>query len=177
MTTKKIVYADSIGNFVTNSHIISETFGKKHADVMKQINTLLDNEKSEEDSQELITCFQKTYYAELNGIIHQVYEMTIDGFEILAPMYSAENPTIDAKSFISEFNRFQPSIFKSQEQITDKKQVSALYELLDSESEKGHDFRRALFHENNQRALIIKLQQQHIDRLEDELSNLKENCK
>lgn len=124
---------------VTDSLTVAETFGKRHADVMRDIRNL---DCSEEFNQRN---FAQIDYTDANGRTYPKYIITQDGFTFLVMGYTGKEAARFKEMYIDEFNRMRDEL---QHQLTrpalPQTYLEALEALVTSEKEK------ILLHEANE---------------------------
>ncbi|WP_455994359.1 Rha family transcriptional regulator [Porphyromonas endodontalis] len=113
---KDLVIRSQQGRDVTTSLIVAEVFGKRHDNVLRDIENL-----SCSDSFRLLN-FEETPYTNLqNGQTYKMYEMTKDGFSFLVMGYTGEKAGQFKEDFINEFNR-REMMLKSDDYILARSQ-------------------------------------------------------
>lgn len=113
---KDLVIRSQQGRDVTTSLIVAEVFGKRHDNVLRDIENL-----SCSDSFRLLN-FEETPYTNLqNGQTYKMYEMTKDGFSFLVMGYTGEKAGQFKEAFINEFNR-REMMLKSDDYILARSQ-------------------------------------------------------
>ncbi|SYX85942.1 Rha family transcriptional regulator [Paenibacillus alvei] len=100
---KEIVFIDN-GETVTDSLTVAEVFGKRHADVIRSIETL---ECSEEFTQRN---FALSDYKDSTGRTLRKYIMTQDGFSFLVMGYTGKEAARFKEMYIGEFNRMRQQL-------------------------------------------------------------------
>ena len=93
---------------VTSSVQVAEYFGKRHADVLRQVNTLISlNAK-------LRSGYVSTTYIDPNGKSQPMYIMTRDGFTLLAMGFTGKKAMQFKIAYIEAFNRMKELLKKNQ---------------------------------------------------------------
>lgn len=100
---KEIVFVDN-GETVTDSLTVAEVFGKRHADVIRSIETL---ECSQEFTQRN---FALSDYKDSTGRTLRKYIMTQDGFSFLVMGYTGKDAARFKEMYIGEFNRMRQQL-------------------------------------------------------------------
>ena len=88
------------GQAVTTSMKIAEYFGKKHQHVMEKIRKLLDELPSEWG----VSNFRQSSYFNVQGKEQPCYEMTKDGFTLLAMGFTGKKAIEFKLNYINAFN-------------------------------------------------------------------------
>ena len=88
------------GQAVTTSMKIAEYFGKKHQHVMEKIRTLL----AELPSEWGVSNFRQSSYFNVQGKEQPCYEMTKDGFTLLAMGFTGKKAIEFKLNYINAFN-------------------------------------------------------------------------
>ena len=88
------------GQAVTTSMKIAEYFGKKHQHVMEKIRKLLDELPSEWG----VSNFRRSSYFNVQGKEQPCYEMTKDGFTLLAMGFTGKKAIEFKLNYINAFN-------------------------------------------------------------------------
>lgn len=88
------------GQAVTTSMKIAECFGKKHQHVMEKIRTLL----AELPSEWGVSNFRQSSYFNVQGKEQPCYEMTKDGFTLLAMGFTGKKAIEFKLNYINAFN-------------------------------------------------------------------------
>lgn len=97
---KALVMQSKSGNNVTTSLIVAEVFGRRHDNVLRDIETL-----SCSESFRLLNFEDTPYTHSQNGQTYKMYTMTKDGFSFLVMGYTGEKAGEFKEKFISEFNK------------------------------------------------------------------------
>jgi anti-repressor protein len=106
----KLVFIEN-SRLVTDSVTVSETFGKRHADVLRSIENL-------ECSQEFIERnFALNEYQDSIGRKLPKYLITQDGFSFLVMGYTGKEAARFKEMYIGEFNRMREELNKPQFQL------------------------------------------------------------
>ena len=96
------------GEVRTTSRDVAELFGKEHRNVLRDIDALL-KDTSEAGGGPLI--FEHTPYVEsTNGQTYRQYEMTRDGFTLLAMGFTGKRALKFKLAYIEAFNRMERSL-------------------------------------------------------------------
>jgi len=99
----KLVFIDN-NRLVTDSLIIAETFGKRHDNVLQDINNL---ECSQEFS---LLNFQESTYKNERGREYPKFLITQDGFTFLVMGYTGKDAAHFKEMYINEFNRMREQL-------------------------------------------------------------------
>lgn len=102
----KLVFIDN-SRPVTDSLIVADTFGKRHADVMRDIRNL---ECSEEFNQRN---FAQIEYTDESNRTYPKYLITQDGFSFLVMGYTGKEAARFKEMYIGEFNRMRDELLSA----------------------------------------------------------------
>jgi anti-repressor protein len=116
----KLVFIEN-SRLVTDSVTVAETFGKRHADVLRSIENL-------ECSQEFN--FASVEYRDAKGESRPKYLITQDGFSFLVMGYTGKEAARFKEMYIGEFNRMREELNKPQFALPQTK-IEALEAYLD----------------------------------------------
>lgn len=94
---------------ITTSRKVAEQFDKPHNDVMKSIRRLIADIG---DEGKISPMFNETTYADKYGREKPMYEMTRDGFSLLAMGFTGKKALAFKLKFINEFNRMEETLKK-----------------------------------------------------------------
>ncbi len=89
---------------MTDSLKIAETFGKRHADVLRSINSL----KCSEEFRELN--FALVDYTDAKGELRPKYYITQNGCYLLVMGYTGKDAAVFKESYIREFNHMRDQL-------------------------------------------------------------------
>lgn len=95
-----LVFQNEKGTDVTTSLIVAEVFGRRHDNVLRDIETL-----SCSESFRLLNFEDTPYTHSQNGQTYKMYTMSKDGFSFLVMGYTGEKAGEFKEKFISEFNK------------------------------------------------------------------------
>ena len=106
-----LVKTNQQGNNITTSLIVAQVFGKEHAKVVRDIESLhcSDDFRSRQ-------FWRHPYTHPQNGQTYYFYEMTKDGFSFLVMGYTGQKAGEFKESFITEFNK-RETLLKSDDYI------------------------------------------------------------
>lgn len=125
----KLVFVEN-NRPVTDSLTVAETFGKRHADVLRAIENLECSTEFTERN------FAYTPYTnEQNGQQYQKCIMTQDGFSFLVMGFTGKEAARFKEMYINEFNRMRDELNKPQMALP-QNYVEALKALVSSEEQK-----------------------------------------
>ena len=102
------------GQAVTTSMKIAEYFGKKHQHVMEKIRKLLDELPSEWG----VSNFRQSSYFNVQGKEQPCYEMTKDGFTLLAMGFTGKKAIEFKINYINAFNQMADFINGKSQTLT-----------------------------------------------------------
>lgn len=106
-----LVKTNQQGNNITTSLIVAQVFGKEHAKVVRDIESLhcSDDFRSRQ-------FWRHPYTHPQNGQTYHYYEMTKDGFSFLVMGYTGQKAGEFKENFITEFNK-REALLKSDDYI------------------------------------------------------------
>jgi Rha family phage regulatory protein len=127
----ELVFKSEKGTPVTNSLLVAEKFGKRHADVIRGIDTIIKQTPEYQSKRN----FALSEYHDASGKSNPLYIMTRDGFSILVMGFTGENAMRFKWDFIDAFNKMEEQLKSgfSLDSIT-RKDLAKM--LLESEEEK-----------------------------------------
>lgn len=99
---KELVFKTEKGIPVTNSLLVAEKFGKRHDNVLRDIETLIVALLKIEDTPMFL---KTTYIHEQNNQAHPMYLMNRDGFSLLVMGFTGSKALAFKLEFIEAFNR------------------------------------------------------------------------
>ncbi|URK16949.1 Rha family transcriptional regulator [Thalassospira sp. GO-4] len=91
-----------------NSRDVAAYFGKKHFNVLQDIDKTIGALESQASPSDL---FQEgSYYSPANERLHRCYDMTKDGFTLLAMSYTGKKAMQFKLRYMAEFNRMEAQL-------------------------------------------------------------------
>lgn len=116
---EELVYLSKKDEAVCSSLQVAEKFGKRHADVIRAINNLLENDST----QNCVRCFNKSSYTDAKGEKRPMYVMNRDGFTFLVMGFAGNKANEWKWQYIKAFNKMEEFIKekKSQKWIDERK--------------------------------------------------------
>lgn len=116
---EELVYLSKKDEAVCSSLQVAEKFGKRHADVIRAINNLLENDST----QNCVRCFNKSSYTDAKGEKRPMYVMNRDGFTFLVMGFTGNKANEWKWKYIKAFNKMEEFIKekKSQKWIDERK--------------------------------------------------------
>lgn len=116
---EELVYLSKKDEAVCSSLQVAEKFGKRHADVIRAINNLLENDST----QNCVRCFNKSSYTDAKGEKRPMYVMNRDGFTFLVMGFNGNKANEWKWQYIKAFNKMEELIKekKSQKWIDERK--------------------------------------------------------
>ena len=116
---EELVYLSKKDEAVCSSLQVAEKFGKRHADVIRAINNLLENDST----QNCVRCFNKSSYTDAKGEKRPMYVMNRDGFTFLVMGFTGNKSNEWKWQYIKAFNKMEEFIKekKSQKWIDERK--------------------------------------------------------
>ena len=116
---EELVYLSKKDEAVCSSLQVAEKFGKRHADVIRSINNLLENDST----QNCVRCFNKSSYTDAKGEKRPMYVMNRDGFTFLVMGFTGNKANEWKWQYIKAFNKMEEFIKekKSQKWIDERK--------------------------------------------------------
>lgn len=116
---EELVYLSKKDEAVCSSLQVAEKFGKRHADVIRAINNLLENDST----QNCVRCFNKSSYTDAKGEKRPMYVMNRDGFTFLVMGFTGNKANEWKWQYIKAFDKMEEFIKekKSQKWIDERK--------------------------------------------------------
>lgn len=127
-----LVFKGQNGQVLTNSLLVAEKFGKRHADVVGAIENSL-TEGSESTDAKLRSSFVSSSYIDNKGEERPMYIMDRDGFSVMAMGFTGDKAMDFKVEFISAFNAMEK---KPKELSAPQTYAEALRRLADEAEEK-----------------------------------------
>lgn len=127
-----LVFKDQNGQVLTNSLLVAEKFGKRHADVVRAIENSL-TKGSESTNAKLRSSFVLSNYIDNKGEERPMYIMDRDGFSVIAMGFTGDKAMDFKVEFISAFNAMEK---KLKELSAPQTYAEALRRLADEVEEK-----------------------------------------
>ena len=91
---------------VCDSLQVAEKFHKRHSDVIRAIENLIENDST----QNCVQCFKRTVYKDDTGKSNKMYRMNRDGFSILAMGFTGKKAMEWKWAYIKAFNQMESLI-------------------------------------------------------------------
>ena len=91
---------------VCDSLQVAEKFHKRHSDVIRAIENLIENDST----QNCVQCFKRTVYKDDTGKSNKMYRMNRDGFSILAMGFTGKKAMEWKWAYIKAFNQMESFI-------------------------------------------------------------------
>lgn len=91
---------------VCDSLQVAEKFHKRHSDVIRAIENLIENDST----QNCVQCFKRTAYKDDTGKSNKMYRMNRDGFSILAMGFTGKKAMEWKWAYIKAFNQMESII-------------------------------------------------------------------
>lgn len=127
-----LVFKGQNGQVLTNSLLVAEKFGKRHADVVRAIENSL-TKGSESTNAKLRSSFVLSNYIDNKGEERPMYIMDRDGFSVIAMGFTGDKAMDFKVEFISAFNAMEK---KLKELSAPQTYAEALRRLADEVEEK-----------------------------------------
>ena len=127
-----LVFKGQNGQALTNSLLVAEKFGKRHADVVRAIENSL-TKGSESTNAKLRSSFVLSSYIDNKGEERPMYIMDRDGFSVIAMGFTGDKAMDFKVEFISAFNAMEK---KLKELSAPQTYAEALRRLADEVEEK-----------------------------------------
>lgn len=108
---KELVFVNNNNEVVTDSLMVAEQFNKRHDDVLRAVDSLIDTLKGAGIS---LGSFAESEYENGRGRKYRKFIMNREGFSNLVMSFKGKEATIFRYNFIKEFDRMEEHI-KSQE--------------------------------------------------------------
>ncbi|EJR05096.1 rha family phage regulatory protein [Bacillus cereus MSX-A1] len=122
MTNTELVFVNNNNEVVTDSLKVAEIFGKRHDNVVADIEKLM-GYSSEEFS---LLNFQDSKYINERGREYNKYNLTKDGFALLAMGFTGKKAVEFKMKYIEEFNRMEIHIKEQQKPKSALDQIQQL---------------------------------------------------
>jgi Rha family phage regulatory protein len=104
-----LVFKGQNGQVLTNSLLVAEKFGKRHADVVRAIENSL-TKGSESTNAKLRSSFVLSSYIDNKGEERPMYIMDRDGFSVIAMGFTGDKAMDFKVDFISAFNAMEKKL-------------------------------------------------------------------
>ena len=98
---------------VCSSLLVAEKFEKRHADVMRAIDNLVENDST----QNCVQCFKRGTYKDSTGKSNKMYVMNRDGFTFLVMGFTGKKANEWKWQYIKAFNQMEKFIREKQTKI------------------------------------------------------------
>lgn len=98
---------------VCNSLEVAEHFEKRHADVIRTIENLIQNDSTQNCAQ----CFKRSFYKDMTGKKNKMYFMNRDGFTFLTMGFTGQKANEWKWQYIEAFNRMEKLLAMKQTQV------------------------------------------------------------
>ena len=116
---KDLVFQGENHQALTNSLLVAEKFGKRHANVIRDIEKLLNTEDKELNSK-MSLAFVSTTYADSTGKGNPVYVMNRKGFSILVMGYTGVKALKFKSDFYDAFENLENMLKEQQKPLSDR---------------------------------------------------------
>ena len=101
---------------VCSSLEVAEHFEKRHADVIRAIENLIQNDSTQNCAQ----CFKRSFYKDMTGKKNKMYFMNRDGFTFLTMGFTGQKANEWKWQYIEAFNRMEQLLAMKQTQVYQK---------------------------------------------------------
>ena len=98
---------------VCSSLEVAEHFEKRHADVIRAIENLIQNDSTQNCAQ----CFKRSFYKDMTGKKNKMYFMNRDGFTFLTMGFTGQKANEWKWQYIEAFNRMEQLLAMKQTQV------------------------------------------------------------
>lgn len=98
---------------VCSSLLVAEKFEKRHANVMRAIDSLVKNDST----QNCVQCFKEATYKDSTGKSNKMYVMNRDGFTFLVMGFTGKKANEWKWQYIKAFNQMEKFIREKQTKI------------------------------------------------------------
>ena len=112
MKNNKLVFKDENAQVLTDSLLVAEKFGKRHADVIRSINKLL-NTDDDSLNAKMRLAFELTSYADATDKTKPMYAMNRKGFSFLVMGYKGTKALLLKDAFYDDFDAMESELRKS----------------------------------------------------------------
>jgi anti-repressor protein len=109
----QLVYSSKKGNPVTDSKKVADLFGKRHDNVIRDINSIIAQVSENEHqlkSEGVKNYFYKNEYVDAKGESRPLFVMNQDGFTLLAMGFTGPKAMGFKLQYIGEFNRMREEL-------------------------------------------------------------------
>lgn len=138
----ELVYIQK-GKVLCTSRDVAEKFGKRHSDVIRSIENLIENDPT----QNCVRCFKKSRYKDVKGEKRPMYLMNRDGFTFLVMGFTGKKANEWKWKYINAFNQMEEYIRKKNEtdfiearqngKLTRKAETDVLKQLVEYAKQQG----------------------------------------
>lgn len=112
----ELVFKGSEGRALTNSQLVAEKFGKRHADVLRAVEEHI---SALETTDAKVRWFCQSSYYDAKGEERKMYIMTRDGFSLLTMSFNNTRDVLNWKvSFIEAFNQMEKALKDQQKTLS-----------------------------------------------------------
>ena len=152
------------GKVVVTSKQVADHFGRIHRDVMRAIRTEIEN------AGDFGVCnFAQSSYISLQNKTLECYEMTRDGFSLLAMGFTGKQATEWKIKYINAFNKMEAEILSNRtKEISVMDELNKAYLLMESDKEKASVFGSGL----NEWKQIRKEHMERVNKLQEDVQML-----
>lgn len=98
---------------VCSSLEVAEHFEKRHADVIRAIENLIQNDSTQNCAQ----CFKRSFYKDMTGKKNKMYFMNRDGFTFLTMGFTGQKANEWKWQYIEAFNKMEQLLAMKQTQV------------------------------------------------------------
>lgn len=102
------------GQMVVSSREVAENFGKRHADILRDIENLLKNDST----QNCVQYFIQSEYKDASGKVNKEYMLPRDGFSLLVMGFTGKEALKWKLKYIEAFNKMEEILFEQPETLS-----------------------------------------------------------
>ena len=115
--TEELVFKGENSQALTNSLLVAEKFGKRHGDVIRSIEKLL-NTEDEALNAKMRLAFESASYVDSTGKSNLMYVMNRKGFSILVMGYNGVKALRFKDAFYDAFDKMESALKDSQKKLS-----------------------------------------------------------
>lgn len=126
----EIILREVDGKVLANSREVAERFDKRHDHVLRDIKKIIDDLGSPQDWVHLF--YEKTYINEQNKQVYPEFEMSRDGFTLLAMGFTGKKALEWKLKYINAFNKMEEALTEQTKKALPTTYKEALIQLLET---------------------------------------------
>ena len=102
----ELVFKSEKGTPITNSLLVAEKFGRRHSDVLRSIENVIEQSIENQAQRH----YALSEYQDITGKLNPMYVMTKDGFSVLVMGFTGEKALQFKWTFMEAFNKMEQTI-------------------------------------------------------------------